>query len=305
MNTHINQLVKSLLQKESIEQCSLQELQSFADSNPYFGVAQLLLTKKIKAEKPDLYNEQLQKTFLYFHNPLWVEQLMNDTGNATIIAAPPTEATSVSSLPPAETKQPEAAVAIATSIEATFVTEVAITDAPAAEIIQLDAPISIIAEAAPSFVADEEIPPSIVAQTIALADVKENAGEPVKEELLFEPFHTVDYFASQGIKIRAEEKPTDKFGVQLKSFTDWLKILKKSPTTALTKNLTDGAEKKVSQMAEHSLTEKEVVTEAMAEVWAKQGNTQKAISLYTKLSLQEPAKSTYFAALIDELKKKL
>jgi hypothetical protein len=297
MNTHINQLVKSLLQKESIEQCSLQELQSFADSNPYFGAAQLLLTKKIKAEKPDLYNEQLQKTFLYFHNPLWVEQLMNDTGNATIIAAPPTESLLVTSMPPAETKQPEAAAAIANPIEERLITEVAIIDTPA-EITQPDS-------IAPPVAKEEETAPSMVEQTIALADAKENVAEPLKEELLFEPFHTVDYFASQGIKIKTDEKPTDKFGVQLKSFTDWLKILKKSPTTALTKNLTDGAEKKVSQMAEHSLTEKEVITEAMAEVWAKQGNTQKAINLYTKLSLQEPAKSTYFAALIDELKKKL
>ena len=55
-------------------------------------------------------------------------------------------------------------------------------------------------------------------------------------------------------------------------------------------------------MAEHSLEEKEIITEAMAEVWAKQGNAQKAIELYTKLSLQEPAKSAYFAAKIEQLK---
>jgi hypothetical protein len=46
-----------------------------------------------------------------------------------------------------------------------------------------------------------------------------------------------------------------------------------------------------------------VVTEAMAEVWEKQGNKEKAVAIYTKLSLLDPSKSVYFAAKIEELKK--
>jgi len=45
-----------------------------------------------------------------------------------------------------------------------------------------------------------------------------------------------------------------------------------------------------------------VVTEAMAEVWEKQGNAVKAQELYEKLSLLDPAKSAYFAAKIEHLK---
>lgn len=85
MNLQINQLVKSLLQKDNLEQCSLQEVEQFADRNPYFGAAQLLLTKKLQEEKSDRYDEQLQKTFLFFHNPLWVQHLLNETGNAEIV----------------------------------------------------------------------------------------------------------------------------------------------------------------------------------------------------------------------------
>ena len=66
MNLQINQLVKSLLQKENLDQCSLQELEQFADRHPYFGAAQLLLTKKLQLENPERYDEQLQKTFLFF-----------------------------------------------------------------------------------------------------------------------------------------------------------------------------------------------------------------------------------------------
>ena len=68
MNAQINQLVKSLLQKDSIEECSVQELQQFADRHPYFGAAQLLLTKKLQVEQPERYDEQLQKTFYPLQN---------------------------------------------------------------------------------------------------------------------------------------------------------------------------------------------------------------------------------------------
>src|SRR5690348_5786061 len=79
MNPRIDQLVKTLLQKESITDCSLEELQQFADRHPYFGAAQLLLTKKLQTENAEGYHEQLQKTFLFFHNPLWVEHLLEES----------------------------------------------------------------------------------------------------------------------------------------------------------------------------------------------------------------------------------
>jgi hypothetical protein len=87
MNPQINQLVKSIFQKENLEQCSLQELQRYAERHPYFGAAQLLLTKKMQVEHNDNYNDQLQKTFLFFNNPLWVKQLLDESGNATILPA--------------------------------------------------------------------------------------------------------------------------------------------------------------------------------------------------------------------------
>ena len=91
MNGPINQLVKSLLHKDSLDQCSLDELQQYADRYPYFGAAQLLLTKKLQTENTERYQNQLQKTNLFFHNPLWVQQLLNDTGTATIKAVEKTE----------------------------------------------------------------------------------------------------------------------------------------------------------------------------------------------------------------------
>jgi hypothetical protein len=138
---------------------------------------------------------------------------------------------------------------------------------------------------------------------LAEESAPETNKKPQNEELLFEPFHTVDYFASQGIKFVEEENPTDKFGKQVKSFTDWIKVMKRLPVSEIGKNIDLKEEKKVEKMAGASLADREVVTESMAEVWEKQGNKQKAIEVYHKLSLLEPTKNAYFASKIDQLNK--
>jgi tetratricopeptide (TPR) repeat protein len=59
-------------------------------------------------------------------------------------------------------------------------------------------------------------------------------------------------------------------------------------------------------MARKSVQESdELVTETLAAIYAQQGNFEKAISFYEKLSLKIPEKSAYFAALIKDLKNKL
>lgn len=127
---------------------------------------------------------------------------------------------------------------------------------------------------------------------------------PVIEEnvQVFEPMHATDYFASQGIKLDLNGEPKDKLTRQLKSFTDWLKVMKKINPDKLKEAEEDDAEKEVQGFAQTSILEKEVVTEAMAEVWLKQGNTPKALEMYEKLSLLNPSKNAYFAARIKQIK---
>ncbi|MBS1760077.1 MAG: hypothetical protein JST23_08150 [Bacteroidetes bacterium] len=259
MNPQINKLVKSIFEKESLDECTIQELQQYAERHPYFGAAQLLLTKKMQLVQHQNYNEQLQKTFLYFNNPLWVEHLLNETGKATI------------------TKPESTLVEVPTTPE-NIVTTVQNFDT-------------------------DSTPPTLQEKETTIAAVVDKTTTK-NDELIFEPYHTVDYFASQGIKIIDEVKADDKFGKQLKSFTEWLKTMKRLPVTEITQKPITPSEHKVEELAEHSLENKEIVTETMAEVWEKQGNYQNAIEIYQKLSLLEPHKSAYFATLIEDLKKK-
>jgi hypothetical protein len=130
-----------------------------------------------------------------------------------------------------------------------------------------------------------------------------NASTEIKEETLaFEPYHTIDYFASQGIKFVQEINPNDKLGRQLKSFTEWLKVMKKLPQKTIEQNIDDTTRETIETEAAQSLTGKEIVTEAMAEVLIKQGKTEEAAEVYRKLSLHNQDKSAYFAAKIEQLK---
>ena len=127
--------------------------------------------------------------------------------------------------------------------------------------------------------------------------------DTIVNDLVFEPYHTVDYFASQGIYLAQEENPTDKFGKQLKSFTDWLKVMKRLPQYPLQLEADEVTNAQIEVIAASSLEGKDVITETMAEVLAKQDKIEDAINLYLKLSLLNPTKIAYFAAKIEELKK--
>ncbi|MEO6452736.1 MAG: hypothetical protein ABIN97_01625 [Ginsengibacter sp.] len=135
-------------------------------------------------------------------------------------------------------------------------------------------------------------------QTQELTKVPTNKNEEV---IAFEPLHTIDYFASQGIKINEETLTNDKLGTQLKSFTEWLKSMKKIHSDKMPQG-DEQTDKIIQHIAESSNEEVNVVTEAMAEVLQSQGKIKQAIEMYNKLSLNYPSQSAYFADKIHSLK---
>jgi hypothetical protein len=282
MNIALDDIAISLF-KKPLNECSEDELQQLTHQYPYFGPAQLLLAKKLSAVsngKPNnssFYEEQVQKTSLYFPNRVWLHHLLNDTGVAGIAtySQPISEEKELVT----ETEQSKPGPLIEPVMNEHK--EAEITTGPVKE----------------ETVEQAADPVELPAFKIELL--------PANTGLTFEPYHTVDYFASQGIKTREDDRPKDRFSQQLKSFTEWLKTMKRIPASEIEMTVTNdaGIEKKVEQMAEHSIAERHVITEAMAEVWIKQGNKAKAEEIYHKLSLLDPLKSSYFATKIEDLKK--
>jgi tetratricopeptide (TPR) repeat protein len=404
MNT-LDTLVKAIFQKESLNDCSLEELQTLARQYSYFSPVQLLFTEKLRSENENLYKEQLQKLALYFSNPLWLDYLLNGYKTGIMIEPKTGNKNSIEHQTAVEEKKEE----LQTSSEEINIESQSVTSRQAEELIHETENENSITEATVEerhenietpneeiFIKSEteifepikgeineqlreksdvaeamsneenqgtiEIPieeiniesqPGIPEQVDKMIDEtninyteantveanRENGEkqtedsntasipeispspeeersesqasmgglpdlkeEPAETELKFEPYHTIDYFASQGIKYIPEEKPADRFGQQLKSFTEWLKILKRLPQTEIIKISNNSSEEKIQQLADHSISEGEVVTETMAEVWLKQGNKEKAIEIYNKLCLLNPDKSAYFASLAEQLK---
>jgi hypothetical protein len=268
MNIAVNELIQSVAGKPSLHDCSVDELQQLVNQYPYFGPAQFLLAKKLKEENSTLLKDHIGKAGLYFQDTLWYHQLLHEAvGKMTVGQNKPVEPAPWS--PPAMEPQ--------TTFE---------------EVVDQ---VNQVSEESEGHRAEPEL-------LIEIPKPKFEPGEASKSELTFEPYHTVDYFASQGIKPPEEAKREDRFTQQLKSFTEWLKVMKKLPVTEITSGVTASDEQKVEQMAEHSIDDREVVTETMAEVWEKQGNHEKARETYEKLSLLNPDKSSYFAAKIEHLK---
>ncbi len=153
------------------------------------------------------------------------------------------------------------------------------------------------AEAPTPLATVEEEPESETDRALPTLKIDLNAP-PTGESLVFQPYHTVDYFASQGIRVDPSLPESTRFDTQLKSFTQWLKTMKKlnyQPEGT-------SADPVVDAQAKASVVSKEIVTEAMAEVLEMQGKHEQAIELYAKLTLLHPEKSAFFAARIQKIK---
>ncbi|RYZ30040.1 MAG: hypothetical protein EOO10_04260 [Chitinophagaceae bacterium] len=340
MSDRIQALAQQITGKKSIDDCSIDELQHMAKRHPYYAPIQFLLLQKLRQSgTPEQAEAQYRKAVLFYHDPLLFEYFISSNNFYVEEMATANDSQLINPDTIDEYRQEEQAIlqesseSIPDIIGNPLEESIGVNnDYPLLENAgnELDVPQpeeSIAKEEAneieaskePEFsgsaiseevveTAGEEPEQNPVTQedpsneTKVLPAVELNEIKPTASELAFEPFHTVDYFASQGIKIMADEAPKDKLGKQLKSFTEWLKTMKRLPASQITATAETSAEKKVETLANHSVSESDVVTEAMAEVWLKQGNTDKALDIYNKLSLLNPSKKAYFAAKIENLK---
>lgn len=318
MNSFINTLSDTVLSRQ-FESCDLEELQTLSQKHPYSSAIQLLYAQKLKDTGSAGYHEQLQKTLLYYNNPLFIKYLIETEERFTVLPVNPAaestapiafqaEAEAIEGYVQTETAvetQPELPTAINKPVEEPVAFTTIKTVQEAKEHLPLLPPGAIIDDE-PDTGDEEDTEPVDLEEDATLPPLpafKFEPLDPAKAELSFTPYHTIDYFAAEGIKLGEDQNSGDRFGTQLKSFTAWLKQMKRLPGATAKGNISSTEEKSIEQMAEQSLRGENADTEAMAQVWAKQGNAKKAIEIYKKLSLQIPAKSAYFAAKIDHLKK--
>ncbi|UPK72390.1 hypothetical protein [Chitinophaga filiformis] len=133
--------------------------------------------------------------------------------------------------------------------------------------------------------------------------------------LTFQPLYTDDYFAYKRLKEPEQaEQLSEKGAAEMKSFTSWLREMKHTFAEKASKQWyhqqmhrsyedpDPEVSEAVEKMAMDSITlNDDIVSETLAEIWARQHQYQTAIHIYQKLSLLNPNKSAYFAQKIKEL----
>lgn len=271
-----------------------------AQQYPFSALAQFQLLYHFKNQNDPRFDRQIKRTAIQFTNPLWMrfqlaqaihhsktEQIVVSSDISSAIIEDEPEEMIVDSpeiiqpIEKVENSEPE--ITHVENTPETFEPH-PVDEAPIAPIENLE-------------VVEEKTPESDVNETPAY----EAGNDEMIGELELEPLSMRDYFASQGITIPAELLENDQLGRQMKSFTAWLKEMKRLHGNKLPEQ-NPIVEKMIQQSAEKSNSQQEILTETMAEIFLKQGRPDKALQLYQKLSLMNPAKSTYFAAKIDSLK---
>jgi hypothetical protein len=129
-----------------------------------------------------------------------------------------------------------------------------------------------------------------IEKQIVDTEIEAPAEEQKTENLPLFDSPVTDYFTTENINVNeTSEDIIDKFLA--------------SPQKISAAHKTEQAE-----IAANSITEPiyddDFVTETLAKIYAEQGYISKAIAVYEKLSLQDSKKSTYFAALIENLKRR-
>jgi hypothetical protein len=298
MNGAIEKILFQLTGKAHLTDVSLNELQKITEAHPYFSVGHLLLCKKLQTQQKFAPESQLQRTAVYFNNPLWLNYLLATEKSSVKIPSNTEEETKpllrrvIEEEQQSQNYKEESQIAVHTKEPEVIIA------APEEEIYAANT-----TEEAMRQAEDEEKQKEVIASVLEdqLAEFKKPVTADTELKIVSEPYYTVDYFASQGIKVDLTQ-PQDKLGSQLRKFTDWLKQMKNVKTETSDLGTDPEVENMIQGIAKTSNETKEIVTETMAQVLIKQGKTDKAIQLYIKLSFLNPDKSAYFAAKIEQLK---
>ncbi len=292
---------ESLFKRKAADAANADYLKQLVEEHPYFSPAQFFLLQQTDTNDA-AYTKQAAKTTALFNNPYWLNfqllrmQQESETGSA--IAAEENR------LPVIENNTQKIEEATTTAYHTTDNTFENTVEDAAPVIIenQIEAPQEF---THPENNIIEPLVETAQAPTPIIPEEKTSITNQVngnEDQLVFQPLYTSDYFASQGIKLSEDVQANDKLGKQLRSFTDWLKTMKKIAPEKIQANHSSQNDSAIQTLAEKSNMEEETLTETMADIFMQQGKKAKAVETYEKLSLLNPDKSAYFAAKLEQLK---
>lgn len=285
MNLTQEKVLFHLTGKLSLAQVTPEFWQKLSVEAPYFAPAHFFAS----TASGNTDKAPVAKTNLYFTNPLWLQYQTAEIQAVTATIQEKTAKAAAMVIPSVENVRE-----MMRQIDVTMDTEPETEPAPD-DYLEEDGNEDVTTET------ESKIAGILSNQ---LADFK----KPVEPDAVLDidaekkKMHTIDYFASQGIKVDLSSIPQDKLTAHLRKFTDWLKQIKQAQGTPNDLGTTLEMEKAVAETAKNSNETREVLTETMADVLEKQGQVEKAIQLYIKLSFINPEKSSYFAAKIEQLK---
>jgi hypothetical protein len=276
MTKETDYLIQSLFERESLEEMTLDEFSRLADQYPYSSIVQFLYSCKLKSVYHLDFPEQVTHTALFFSSPQWLHYQLSDESEKGNFRQSQYDRNYNN----ITEDQPIALPDTTFDEDDENLWDNSLEDENAL----------IAVEESTEPVHEEQI-----SNTIPLV-----VEEVVEPSIPIEPYHTVDYFASQGIKTKLND-PQDDLGQKVRTFTAWLKTMKRLQPAAEINEIEESDEE-IDNGLDQPVMQEIIATETMAEVYLKQGLTQKAIEVYAKLSLQNPANSHIFAAKIIQIK---
>lgn len=303
-----NQLVQAIFQTDKPGEVDVESIEQLSKQFPFFAPVQYLLSRKIKKTNPEQYRAQIAKTAIFFNNPHWLNDLLIKEEQEE------QEELSENAIPEFEEGEPDSELPDGETEIKSDENAPQETNSVRDEVDVFQGDTNVIQNKV-DVIQDETdaIQDEVDAVRDEKVDVVRDATVTIRGEVdaiqdeiddlpvvPIEPLFAVDYFASQGIRL-TEGDTKDKLSQKLRSFTEWLKTMKKIHPEKLEQEMDEKTSSSIQHIAEVSNTSDEIITETMAEVYAHQGLRNKAAEVYQKLSLLNPDKRTYFAAKISKL----